>query len=63
MTDESLEFRYGFLRQAAEGYDNFSDGAWFAAIEDAVRMHNEEHSLQLDPNQRVLYFLKNGSNG
>ena len=28
MTDESLEFRYGFLRQAAEGYDNFSDGAW-----------------------------------
>ena len=50
MTDESLEFRYGFLRQAAEGYDNFSDGAWFAAIENAVRMHNEEHSLQLDPN-------------
>ena len=33
MTDESLEFRYGFLRQAAEGYDNFSDGAWLAALE------------------------------
>ena len=62
MTDESLEFRYGFLRQAAEGYDNFSDGAWFAAIEDAMRMHNEEHSLQLDPNETVLYFLKNGLN-
>jgi hypothetical protein len=26
MTDESLEFRYGFLRQAAEGYDNFLMG-------------------------------------
>ena len=41
----------------------FLMGLGLPHYEDAVRMHNEEHSLQLDPNQRVLYFLKNGLNG
>lgn len=42
-----------------DAFDDFSDGAWQAAGEEAVAEFNKAHETQIDENDGFLFWVKN----
>jgi hypothetical protein len=48
---------FGFLDGVAEALDDLPDGAWMAALEDAVREFDRMHKQRHDPHATVMRWV------
>lgn len=53
--DDSDAFLFGWMICADD--DQASDGAWWAMLEDSVRMYNDEYGTNLDPTDTVHRYI------
>ncbi len=59
-----VKFPVGFVDWMSgfcDAFDDFSDGAWQAACENAVEAYNEEHKTNIDPYDGWLYWVQQTS--